>query len=247
MSDWHICLHSPFGTKLHTLLALLISEQIQSETGLKIEAFPIDNGILLHTPGGTKPPQINWASLLSPNLRDRIAQLISTTSLFGITFRHCAQRSLVMALLAYGKRRTPLWLSRLKASDLLQVVSLESLILPARWHSHLAPHFDQILGSGLISWRAKQIGKELFLRFEPGFAASDHLAIPTWVGCPVYSENFLSGVQLSHSAERLVQTLQGQGALNLFQLSTVLDQSVSRVWSDLTELMVSGMPGLVCA
>jgi len=61
--------------------------------------------------------------LLSPDLRDKIAQLISTTSLFSITFRHCAQRSLVMALLAYDKNRTPLWQSRLKASDLLQVVS----------------------------------------------------------------------------------------------------------------------------
>ncbi len=30
-------------------------------------------------------------------------------------------------------------------------------------------------------------------------------------------------------------------ALNLLQLSTVLEQSVSRVWSDLTELMVSGI------
>jgi ATP-dependent Lhr-like helicase len=571
MNDWHICLHSPFGTKLHTLLALLISEQIQSEPGLKIEAFPTDNGILLHAPGGAKPPQIDWASLLSPDLRDKIAQLISTTSLFGITFRHCAQRSLVMALLTYGKKRTPLWLSRLKASDLLQVVShhqdfplvmetyreilqdhfsigdledflshilrgeidvhrvqtqtpspfayehlfnfvatqmysdgtpaaqpkrlfgletstlqeifgkeglsplirddavrqveirlqgrdaliyrptleraqywlervgdttweeveenfpdnlpeitqlvqelldqerayksgddhivatlhsrdylalerrnhtsksksrsealrsiivrylrchgpfsaetlaeryqirqdaiteilvqlekegllvrgdflgqqdsrhwcspqvlreihalslskgrsdvatadhnqyatflvqwqdvknknsakgtdipeepsaqlhkilhqlremwlpaakLESLLLPARWHSYSAPHLDQILGSGLISWRAKQIGKELFIRFEPGFPASDQVAIPTWVDCPVYSEDFLSGVQLSPSAERLVQTLQRQGALNLFQLSTVLEQSVSRVWSDLAELMVSGI------
>ena len=61
--------------------------------------------------------------IIVPGPRDKIAQLISTTSLFGITFRHCAQRSLVMALLSYGKKRTPLWLSRLKASDLLQVVS----------------------------------------------------------------------------------------------------------------------------
>mgnify|MGYP000898522891 CR=1 FL=1 len=567
MSDWHICIHSPFGTKLHALLALLISEQIQSEAGLKIEAFPADNGILLHVPGDNEPPQIRWASLLSLDLRDKIAQLISTTSLFGITFRHCAQRSLVMALLSYGKKRTPLWLSRLKASDLLQVVSkhqdfplvmetyreilqdhfsisdledflsqilrgeievhrvqtqtpspfarehlfnfvatqmytdgtpassskrlfgletntlqeifgkeglgpelrddavaqvetrlqgrdallhkptlermqywlervgdttweeveecfrenleeiahlleellhqerayrscdgqiaatlhsrdylalqgpnhtsqskalrsiivrylrchgpfsiqtlaerykikqeaiavvlvqleregllvqgcfwsqqdgphwcsprvlreiyalslsksrkdvvtadrkqyavflaqwqqvqnrnsaeetkmteepsahlrkilhqfeelwlpvvkLKGLILPARWHNYSEPHLDQFLGSGLISWRAKQIGTELFLRFESSFTASDHPTIPTWVDCPVYYGDFLSGVQLSPSAERLVQTLQEQGALNLIQLSTMLDQSVSRIWSDLTELVLRGI------
>ena len=123
MGDWHICLHSPYGTKLHTLLALLISEQVQAKTDIKLEAIPADNGILFHAPGSSKPPDIDWMALFTPNLRDRIAELISPTSLFGITFRHAAQRSLVMALLAYGKKRTPLWLSRLKATDLLQVVS----------------------------------------------------------------------------------------------------------------------------
>jgi ATP-dependent Lhr-like helicase len=122
MGDWHICLHSPYGTKLHTLLALRMKEQVQSRTGIQVEAVPEDNGILFHAPGSQKPPILDWAALLTPDLGDRIAELISPTSLFGITFRHIAQRSLVMALAAYGKKRTPLWLSRLKATDLLQVV-----------------------------------------------------------------------------------------------------------------------------
>jgi ATP-dependent Lhr-like helicase len=123
MGDWHICLHSPLGTKLHILLALLVGQQIQTRTGLKVETIPADNGILIHAPGSAQPPSIDWTSLFTVDLRERIAELISPTSLFGITFRHIAQRSLVMALLSYGKKRTPLWLSRLKAGDLLQVVS----------------------------------------------------------------------------------------------------------------------------
>ena len=553
MGDWHVCLHSPYGKKLHTLLALLMSDQIQREAGLTIEAVPADNGILFHTPGGAKPPHFNWSTLASLNLRERIAELISTTSLFGITFRNCAQRSLVMALLAYGKKRTPLWLSRLKASDLLQVVSaytdfplvvetyreilqdyfsigdlenflseimqgtisihtvqtktpspfahehlfnfvgtqmygdgtpasnrkklfgvetatlqelfdegfqpqlrddatftvetrlqgrdallykptlertqywlervgditrteleeyfpenaqqvvdfleqllaqgkafetpdgllaaslyydeynarseslhsilsryskchgpfseqtvtqrygvkhkevskillqlkedkliesgdfgwynprilkeihtlslrqernevltadfnqfteflaqwqnvqlkssrteqdadqeqhvnlqyrvlqqlqelwlpvqkLETQILPARILHYSGSHLDQLLGSGLLSWRARQGGKEIFVRFESSLT-SDSFSIPTWVTCPVYTEDFLASIALSPGAKELLKILQKQGALNLIQLSKALEQSVSRLWEDLTELILSGLVG----
>ncbi len=121
--QWHMLLHSPYGTKVHTLLALLLQKYLREQEQLEIEVLPTDNGILFHAPGSQQTPKLPWSMLPVYGLEEQAAELLSGTSLFGITFRHCAQRSLVLSLTGYGKKRTPLWLSRLKASDLLQVVS----------------------------------------------------------------------------------------------------------------------------
>lgn len=121
--QWHMLLHSPYGTKVHTLLGLLLQKYIREQQQVQIEVLPTDNGILFHAPGSRQAPQLPWAELPVHGLEAQAAELLAGTSLFGITFRHCAQRSLVLSLTGYGQKRTPLWLSRLKASDLLQVVS----------------------------------------------------------------------------------------------------------------------------
>jgi ATP-dependent Lhr-like helicase len=121
--EWRVLLHSPFGWKFHLALGLLIKERWENEHQINVEAIPGDDGIMFHLPGGVKPPLIDWDGLPLDSLEERIAALIADTPLFGVTFRHAAQISLVMPRTGYGKKRTPFWLSRLKAGNLLNTVS----------------------------------------------------------------------------------------------------------------------------
>lgn len=123
IGEWKVVLHSPFGLKTHTVLGLLIKEAWESCYKVVIQDVPTDDGIIFHCPGGEKPPAFPFTELTLDDLESKIAELISDTPLFGVTFRHAAQRSLVLPRGAYGRKRNPLWLSRLKAGNLLQTVS----------------------------------------------------------------------------------------------------------------------------
>ncbi len=121
--EWRILLHSPFGKKLHSALSLLIKNIWEADLQINVEAIPSDDGIMFHLPGGVEPPPLDWTKLSIDNIEQKVAELVSGTALFGITFRHAAQLSLVMPRTGYGRKRTPFWLSRLKAGNLLQTVA----------------------------------------------------------------------------------------------------------------------------
>jgi ATP-dependent Lhr-like helicase len=121
--EWRVLLHSTFGWKFHLALGILIKDRWEQEHQINVEAIPGDDGIMFHLPGGVKPPEIDWAGMPLDGLEERIAALIADTPLFGVTFRHAAQISMVMPRTGYGRKRTPFWLSRLKAGNLLHTVS----------------------------------------------------------------------------------------------------------------------------
>lgn len=121
--EWRVLIHSPYGAKLHMALGLLIRADWKEHDGLDIEMMPGDDGIMFHCPGGIKPPRILWDRLHPEQLEEKLAALVSGTALFGTVFRHAAGRALVLPRLGFGKKRTPLWLARLKAGNLLQVVA----------------------------------------------------------------------------------------------------------------------------
>lgn len=121
--EWRIFLHSTFGMKLHSALGLLIKDYWESAHRIKVEFVPTDSGIMFHLPGLNTPPALEWSRLPLENLEERIARIVSQSALFGIMFRHAAQLSMVMPRTGYGRRRTPFWLTRLKAGNLLHVVA----------------------------------------------------------------------------------------------------------------------------
>jgi ATP-dependent Lhr-like helicase len=121
--EWRVFLHSPFGMKLHLALALLIKDEWERIHEVLVEFVPADSGIMFHLPGMSAPPELEWEQLPLDDLEARVARMISGSALFGITFRHAAQFSLVMPRNGYGRKRTPFWLTRLKAGNLLQVVA----------------------------------------------------------------------------------------------------------------------------
>ena len=79
------------------------------------------DGILLRlaaTEGG--PPENPLALLRAADSEPRLVELIGDTALFGARFRENAARALLMPRRQPGKR-TPLYLQRLRARDLLEV------------------------------------------------------------------------------------------------------------------------------
>jgi ATP-dependent Lhr-like helicase len=123
VGEWRVLIHSFFGTRVHLTLGLLIKEQWEREGRYQVEVVSGDNGIMFHLPGGVRPPRIDWDCLPLDSLLERVAALVAETPLFGITFRQAAQIALVMPRTGYGRKRTPFWLSRLKAGNLLHTVA----------------------------------------------------------------------------------------------------------------------------
>ncbi len=121
LGEWRVLLHSPFGRRVNTPLGLLLTSALR-EQGLELDTIQNDDGILWIAPAAEQPAHIDPATIEPDDLEHRLAELISATPLFGMLFRQSAARALVLPRGGYGKKRTPLWLSRLKAADLLQVV-----------------------------------------------------------------------------------------------------------------------------
>ncbi|NPV53054.1 MAG: DEAD/DEAH box helicase [Firmicutes bacterium] len=126
LGEWRVVIHSPFGQRVNGPLAMLLTDMLYKEYGLQVESVRTDDGILFLCPAAPEPPFIDPASFaasLDPDdLERKLAVLVRPTPLFGMVFRHSAERALMLPRGPYARKRTPLWLSRLKAADLLQVV-----------------------------------------------------------------------------------------------------------------------------
>lgn len=121
-----LALLSVFGGRIHQALRIAISALVRREVGVEPETISGDNGVLFRLPealAGTEPGRYGDALLraLSPDLAyDLILEDLPNTALFGLRFRQNAARALLLPRAGPGKR-TPLWLQRLKAKDLLQI------------------------------------------------------------------------------------------------------------------------------
>ena len=120
IGDPRIAVHSAFGRKVNTLLGLLLGRTLLERSGITPQTFTNDDGILLRSSEADSLP-LDLLEHVSPEL----AQTVVTEDLlmapvFGGQFRQNAIRALLMPKAAPGKR-TPLWLQRLRAKDLLEI------------------------------------------------------------------------------------------------------------------------------
>ncbi|MGQ9779499.1 MAG: DNA glycosylase AlkZ-like family protein [Bacillota bacterium] len=121
LGEWRIMIHAPFGARANLGLALLLAESIREKDGLELEFVYDDDGILFHAPGGEAPPALDFSFLPREDLPARLGRILRGLPLFAAAFRENAARALLLP--TAGRGRTPLWLARLRAADLLQVVS----------------------------------------------------------------------------------------------------------------------------
>ena len=111
---------TPFGGKFHHALKLALMGRIRQSLGITPACLHADDGLLFRLPQMDEPP-LDLLDGLSGELAERlIREELPETALFGLRFRQNAARALLMPRPDPAKR-TPLWLQRLRAKDLLQV------------------------------------------------------------------------------------------------------------------------------
>lgn len=226
IGEWRVLIHSPFGLKIHTVLGLLIKEDWEKRLSLTTEVFPSNDGILFHCPGGGEPPKVEWELLPVYNLEERVVSLISQTALFGTTFRQAAQRSLIMPRAGYGKKRNPLWLSRLKAGNLLQIVGKyrDFPLVIETYREILQDYFDlDALQEFLPALRQGKISVHRCRRQTPSPFAHSHLF--NFAGIYLYEDDTPKGerrLQLFGLGRETLRTLVGKsGFRELFDAGVI--------------------------
>ena len=120
IGDPRIIIHSPFGRRVNGLLGLVAIKRIQQFLATTPQMLYNDDGILLRCSDVDSFPLHFLDDLTVKEAEAIVLNDILSSSLFGGQFRQNAARALLMPKVAPGKR-TPLWLQRLRAGDLLQI------------------------------------------------------------------------------------------------------------------------------
>jgi ATP-dependent Lhr-like helicase len=122
VGDRRIVVHSPFGGRVNAPWSIAIAAAVHERTGQKPEVQVGDDGVLLRVPDSDSPLGPGLIESMSvAEVRERVLSNLSGSALFGAVFRQNAARALLLPGKGRGKR-TPFWLQRLKARDLLATV-----------------------------------------------------------------------------------------------------------------------------
>lgn len=132
IGDWRICLHSPYGARVHAPWATVIRTRLADhfasggagEDGVDLapEVLWSDDGIVVRLPEAAEELP---TELLLPDPDEVEAELVAAlpgTAAFAARFREAAARALLLPR-HRPDRRTPLWQQRQRAADLLAVAS----------------------------------------------------------------------------------------------------------------------------
>ncbi len=122
VGDPRMVVHSPFGGRVNGAWSLALGDALRERFGMDVETQVDDDGILIRLPqsGGAAPVDI-VRNMTYAQARERILRELPQSALFGAHFRKNAGRALLLPK-ARGQKRTPFWLQRLKAKDLLATV-----------------------------------------------------------------------------------------------------------------------------
>jgi ATP-dependent Lhr-like helicase len=118
-----VVLHAPFGGRVNAPWGMALAQRFREQLGsVDIQIQTTDDGIMLRMPQLDALPPVQLLHGLSPEeATQRITAEVGSSSLFGSRFRMNAARALLLPR-GSPRRRMPLWLQRLKAQDLLEVV-----------------------------------------------------------------------------------------------------------------------------
>ncbi len=133
IGDWRVVVHSPFGAKVHSPWAHVLSSSL-AHRGIDASAMVSDDGFVLRIPETIDPfdplsPSASASAVATEELllepEDLSAQVISSlagSAHFAARFREAAARSLLLPR-RRPDRRQPLWQQRMRAAGLLSVAS----------------------------------------------------------------------------------------------------------------------------
>ncbi|MBW3590464.1 MAG: DEAD/DEAH box helicase, partial [Actinobacteria bacterium] len=122
LGDWRLCVHSPFGARVHAPWALAIEGRIRSRLGVEVQTMHTDDGIVVRLPEADEAPPLEWIVFEPEEISSTVTAEVGSSALFASRFRECAARALLLPRRRPGGR-TPLWQQRQKSANLLQVAS----------------------------------------------------------------------------------------------------------------------------
>ena len=123
LGDRRVVIHSPFGARVHHAWVLTIRARVRDAENLDVEAIAVDDGIMLRFPDRDGPVPMELITELpdDEDLDELLLRELQISPLFGALFRESAARALLLPKRG-PNRRTPLWLQRIRAQDLMQLV-----------------------------------------------------------------------------------------------------------------------------
>ncbi|HEY2155537.1 MAG TPA: DEAD/DEAH box helicase, partial [Isosphaeraceae bacterium] len=112
---------TPLGGKVHQGLKLAIQGRLRERLGVSVACMHGDDGLLIRVPRTEELPLDIFEDLTPEHAESLIRAELGESALFGLRFRQNAGRALLLPR-PDPTKRTPLYLQRLRAKDLLQVV-----------------------------------------------------------------------------------------------------------------------------
>ncbi|MGH7693830.1 MAG: Lhr family helicase, partial [Gemmatimonadaceae bacterium] len=119
----YLVLHSPYGGRVNAPMAMALSARLRARLPtIEQQVQTTDDGVMIRLGNlGAAPPLDTAFGLSSTEAEQSVLREVGASPLFGAHFRMSAGRALLLPRARPGKRM-PLWLQRLKALDLLDVV-----------------------------------------------------------------------------------------------------------------------------
>ncbi|MDR2616035.1 MAG: DEAD/DEAH box helicase, partial [Oscillospiraceae bacterium] len=115
-----LMVHSVFGRRVNAPLALLARAAAQRMTGMDIGEFDDDDGFLLFPFSEGGIPDDVLRAVDGDTAEAYLRAVLPETPLFSMAFRYNAARALMMGAKTSG--RSPLWVQRLRAAEMLEAV-----------------------------------------------------------------------------------------------------------------------------
>jgi ATP-dependent Lhr-like helicase len=117
-----VVLHAPFGGRVNAPWGMALAQRFREALRVDVQVQTTDDGIMLRLSQlDVSPPMQLLHGLTPEEATQRVTAEVGQSSLFGARFRMNAGRALLLPR-GNPRRRMPLWLQRLKAQDLLEVV-----------------------------------------------------------------------------------------------------------------------------
>lgn len=134
--------HTFWGGRLNRPFAMALAAAWERDRRVPLEVYTGDDGILLILPDGADVAGILRA-VTPENLDELLRSRLESTGYFGAHFRENAARALLLPRASFH-RRYPLWLARLRAKRLLEVVAryADFPIVLETWRECLQDAFD---------------------------------------------------------------------------------------------------------
>jgi ATP-dependent Lhr-like helicase len=122
LGDLRLVIHSCLGARVNSPWALALAQAFREAMGVLPEVMVSDDGILFRFLDTDQEPPLNLIREMGPaEARERLLAELPNSAVFGAQFRMNAARALLLPATRGTQKRTPFWLQRLRAKDLLSV------------------------------------------------------------------------------------------------------------------------------